>query len=48
MLVFRPAQPADLSQVIELTALAGVGLTTLQRHTGLLEQRIAASQRSFQ
>jgi arginine N-succinyltransferase len=48
MLVLRPAQPADLSQLIELTALAGVGLTTLQRDAGLLEQRIAASQRSLQ
>ena len=48
MLMFRPAQPSDLSQLVELTALAGVGLTTLQRDAGLLEQRIVASQRSFQ
>jgi arginine N-succinyltransferase len=48
MLVFRPARLADLSQLVELAALAGVGLTTLQRDAGLLEQRIAVSQRSFQ
>jgi arginine N-succinyltransferase len=48
MLVFRPAQPSDLSQLVELAALAGVGLTTLQRDAGLLEQRITASQRAFQ
>lgn len=47
MLVIRPVVPGDRTELINLFAYAGVGMTTLPVSEEQLERRIIASERSF-
>ncbi len=47
MLVIRPIATDDLDQLVELAALAGVGITTLPKDRQLLRKRITESQHGF-
>src|SRR4051812_48878988 len=47
MVVIRPVATGDLSGLVELASLAGVGLTTLPKDRELLAKRIRRSIDSF-
>ena len=47
MLVIRPIAMHDLDQLVELAALAGVGITTLPKDRELLRKRITESEQGF-
>src|SRR2546425_1260399 len=47
MVVIRPVRSSDVSHLLELAGMAGVGLTTLPKDAGLVSNRIAKSDSSF-
>jgi arginine N-succinyltransferase len=47
MILVRPAETSDLDALIDLAALAGVGLTTLPKDRALMSQRIGKSVAAF-
>ena len=47
MMVVRPSRASDLSGLLELANLAGVGLTTLPDSEAVLAEHIADSERAF-
>ena len=48
MNIIRPVKDSDLSQIIDLSKLAGHGLTTLSSDPARLKKQIAYSEASFQ
>src|SRR5439155_9280065 len=47
MVIVRPVANSDLDGLVDLAALAGVGLTTLPKDRALLSKRIARSVEAF-